>query len=154
MSIVDIIGEMLPSASKFRGSDFEKILNETFSPLYDKLEAEVDEVYNSYFINLANGKDLDRLGKLYNVVRGDGESDDDYRDRISFQADQFCNRENLEELGCEIVEQPTEEYSLDTTLLSRNIVEDKAVIIICPTEDVKETVSRNYLLDNVSIIVG
>ena len=96
--ITQIIAEMLPVASKFHGSDFEEILDKTFGPAYNELETMVEELYNSYFINLANGKDLDRLGKLYNVIRGDDEEDDDYRDRIIFQADQFCNRSNLEDV--------------------------------------------------------
>lgn len=151
--ITQIIAEMLPIASKFHGSDFEEILDKTFGPVYNELETMVEELYNSYFINLANGKDLDRLGKLYNVIRGDGEEDDDYRDRIIFQADQFCNRSNLEDVGCDVVEKPSGEYSLEDTLLSRNIVEDPSIIIICPNENVKDTVSRNYLYKNVEIIV-
>lgn len=151
--ITNIIAGMLPSASKFHGSQFEEILDKTFAPVYNDLENTIKEIYNSYFINLANGSDLDRLGRLYNVFRGDDEDDEDYRSKIIFQAAPFCNRSNLEDLGCDIVENPNSEYSLEYTLLSRNIVEDPLIIIICPDENVKGTVERNYLCKNVSIIV-
>jgi len=48
----------------------------------NKLKETLDDVKQALFVDTAKGKDLDRLAKLFNLVRKDGEDDESFRARI------------------------------------------------------------------------
>lgn len=149
---LDYMNTIMPYNSGFEGSDLYQVLDETLGAYLDKLlDERVDGVYNSCFVTLATGEDLDRLGGLYGVVRGDGELDDDYRDRIIFQADKMVNLDNLLDLDCSVYVY-IDDYDLESTLLSRNVTEAGKVLIVTPNPVVKQTLVDNVFLKSVVIV--
>jgi len=64
-----------------KGSNNKKLF-EVFSNLFDKADQDIENIYNRQHINSATGNDLDKFGKLVNVVRKSNENDDKYRARI------------------------------------------------------------------------
>ena len=149
---IDYINEIMPYNTGFEGSDLYKILDETLGEyLDDLLENRISRAYNSNFITLADGEDLDTIGKRYGVTRGSGESDEDYRSRIIFQADKMVNLDNLLDLDCDVYAY-VEGYNLESTLLSRNITEASKVLIVSPNSTVKQTLVDNIFLKSVVIV--
>ena len=149
---LEYINAIMPYNSGFEGSDLYRILDETLGKyLDDLLENRIDKAYNSNFITLATGEDLDKLGRLYGVARGNNEDDKDYRLRIGFQADKMVNLDNLLDLGCEVYSY-VNGYDLGSTLLSRNITEASKVLVVAPNESVKQTLLDNIFLKSVVIV--
>lgn len=149
--VLDFITDIMPVNSGFDGSDFAEVLeNSVLKYLQEKYES--NNVYESFFITLATGRALDRIGKNYGVFRLSDESDEDYRSRINFQADKTINLNNVQELGCEVVVY-VEDYDLTETLLSNNITEANKILIIAPNNSIKTIIEKNLLLKSVEAIV-
>lgn len=149
--VLDFIAEIMPINCSFEGSDFAKVLENSILPYFqDKYES--NNVYESFFITLATGQALDRIGKNYGVFRLSDESDDDYKARINFQADKTINLNNVQELGCEVVVY-VEDYDLTETLLSNNITEANKILIIAPNNSIKSIIEKNLLLKSVEVVV-
>ena len=149
--VLDFITEIMPVNSGFDGSDFAEVLENSILPYFQE-KYENNGVYESFFITLATGRTLDRIGANYGVSRLSDESDDDYRSRINFQADKTINLNNIEELGCEVVAY-VEDYDLTETLLSNNITEANKILIIASNTNVKSIIEKNLLLKSVEVVV-
>lgn len=48
----------------------------------DRIDGDLEDIYNQHHINTATGDDLEKIGDLVNVRRNTGEGDDSYRARI------------------------------------------------------------------------
>lgn len=48
----------------------------------DRIDEDLEEIYNNHHVNTATGDDLDKIGDLVNIDRNTGESDSRYRARI------------------------------------------------------------------------
>lgn len=84
-------------ASQFRGSssanisNMEKLVVAMIEP-FQTLEDASNELRTERNVFDAVGVQLDGLGEIVGIVRRDGESDDDYRERLLFQP--YINRSN------------------------------------------------------------
>jgi len=63
------------------GSNTYKLVSALLSEA-DRIDADLEAIYEAQHINSAGGDDLDKLGRLVNVTRKSSESDDKYRARI------------------------------------------------------------------------
>ena len=149
--VLDFIIDIMPVNSGFNGSDFGEVLENSILPYFQE-KYESNRIYESFFITLATGRDLERIGKNYGVFRLLDESDDDYRARINFQADKTINMNNVQELGCEVVCY-VDDYDLSETLLSNNITEANKILIIAPNNSIKTIIEKNLLLKSVEVVV-
>ena len=149
--VLDFITEIMPVNSGFDGSDFAEVLENSILPYFQE-KYESNDVYESFFITLATGRNLDRIGANYGVSRLSDESDEDYRSRINFQADKTINLNNIQELGCEVVRY-VDDYDLTETLFSNNITEANKVLIIAPNNSIKALIEKNLLLKSVEVVV-
>ena len=97
---IDTVTSLMPSSSSFKGSDVEAILDQTIGPYFDSKENDIEELLNAPFLTEATGDYLDLIhGRLYGIERHVGESDDDYRIRLTFQARDKVRQSDLQELG-------------------------------------------------------
>lgn len=150
--VLEYIKDIMPVNSGFEGSDLYKVMLETVQPYFNNLDdVVVPALYDDNWITKATSDGLDRLGEVYGVKRGTGESDDDYRTRLGFQADRMVNLGNVLDLGCEVYSY-TPNYDLGTTLLSRNVTEAVKLLIVTPNPETKELLVDNLLSDKVVII--
>ena len=152
-SINDIILSLIPSTSNYKGSDLEEVLEASFNSFLEEFqENSILDAYNSFFERLAEAEALDRLGELYGIKRHYGESDEDYRRKIIFHADKMISEGDLEELGCTVVEYE-EDYDTENMLLADNIIESSRLLIICPTQEIYDLVSRNIFIGQSEVVL-
>ena len=144
-NLIDTVSSLMPSSSKFKGSDVQTILDSTIGPYFDDKESVVDGLVDAPFLTEASGDLLDLLhGRLYGVNRNSGEDDDDYRTRLTFQARDHIKVEDLEALGCGLYAH-VDSYSSDYKLTSRNTALTGKLMIEFPSESVEELVKDNLI---------
>lgn len=150
--VLEYIKDIMPVNCGFYESDLYDVMLETVEPYFNKLDDEVvPALYDDNWITKATSDGLNRLGEVYGVKRGTGESDDDYRIRLGFQADRMVNLGNVLDLGCEVYSY-TPNYDLGSTLLSRNTSEAVKLLIVTPNTKTKTLLEDNLLSDSVVIV--
>ena len=77
------ITDLLPVKSNIHGTPFEDLINNSIGYFLELIEGEVNRINDGCFIQEAEGSYLDLIGRDYNLPRYNGESDDDYRTRLS-----------------------------------------------------------------------
>lgn len=77
------ITDLLPVKSLIHDTPFEDLINNSIGYFLESVESEVDRINDGCFLQIAEGKYLDLIGKDYNLPRYNGEGDDDYRVRLS-----------------------------------------------------------------------
>ena len=127
------ITDLLPVNSNIRGTPFEELLNNTIGYFLELLENEIEEINDGLFIESANGKYLDLHGKDLGLPRQDGESDEDYRNRLLIEPLDKFNLQTLYRVY-NIQLLSYNEDKTDLTLLSDNHLLSNKYYIDCSDE--------------------
>lgn len=152
---IDTVTSLMPSSSNFEGSDVQRILDECIGPYFDELEERIEGLVDAPFLTEADGDYLDILhGKLYGVTRHSGEDDDEYRDRLIFQARDKLTVQVLEDVGCKVYALPPEvTFDVDDVLTSRNTAMNNKYIIECPSDEVEQLVKDNLIWEKLVVFI-
>ena len=152
---IDTVTSLMPSSSGFDGSDVQEILDETIGPYFDNLEERIEGLVDAPFLTEATGDYLDILhGKLYSVTKHAGEGDDDYRDRLIFQARDKVTVPVLEDVGCKVYALPPDvTFDVDDVLTSRNTALNNKFIIECPSDEVEALVKDNLIWEDLVVFI-
>ena len=142
---IDTVSSLMPSSSKFKGSDVQTILDSTIGVYFDKKEEEIEDLIDAPFLTEASGDYLDLLhGRLYGIKREPGEDDDSYRTRLTFQAKDHITVQDLENLGCKVYAF-VEGFDAESTLTSRNTSLTRQLMIHFPNSSVEDLVKDNLI---------
>ena len=150
---IDTVSSLMPSSSKFEGSDLQKILDETIGQYFDEVDNRIEELVDAPFLSEAEGDYLDLLyGRLYGVSRGVDESDDEYRTRLMFQASDKMRVKELVDLGCSVYAY-VEDYNAEWVLTSRNTSLTDKIMVEFPSSLVEELVKDNCIWEKILVSV-
>lgn len=92
------ITDLLQDKSMIKGTPFEDLVNNTIGYFLELIEEGTVMMNDGCFLDTAEGKYLDLWGRDYGISRLDGESDDDYRIRLSILPLQRFTIDTLYEL--------------------------------------------------------
>lgn len=150
---IDTVTGLMPSSSGFRGSDIQGILDETIGVYFDEFDGRIEDVLDAPFLSEASGDYLDLIhGRLYGVLRGLDEDDEDYRIRLSFQARDKVRPSDLMGLGCSVYAY-VDDFDSDYTLTSRNTSLTRKVLVEFPSLEIEELVKNNFLWEKVLVSI-
>lgn len=76
------ITSLFPDKSTIHGTPFEDLLNNTIGYFLEKVEEDTQALNDGCFVQIAEGKFLDLIGKDLGLPRFDSEVDEDYRTRL------------------------------------------------------------------------
>lgn len=79
-----VITDLLQDKSNIKGTPFEELINNTIGYFFELIEADTDKLKDGMFLNTAEGEYLDLWGIDLNIKRIQGESDEDYFNRLFF----------------------------------------------------------------------
>lgn len=78
------ITDLLQDKSNIKGTPFEELINNSIGYFFELIEDDTEKLKNGMFLNTAEGKYLDLWGIDLNIKRIQGESDEDYFNRLFF----------------------------------------------------------------------
>lgn len=141
------ITDLLPANSNIHNTPFEEFVNNTIGYFLELLEEEVEEINNGCFIESANGKYLDLYGKDFGLPRNDGESDDDYRNRLLIEPlDKFNIQTLYEVYDIQLLGYKVDKT--DWTLLSDNHLLANQYFIDC-NDELWNIITNKFITMNV-----
>ena len=79
-----VITDLLQDKSNIKGTPFEELINNTIGYFFELIEADTDKLKDGMFLNTAEGEYLDLWGIDLGIKRIQGESDEDYLNRLLF----------------------------------------------------------------------
>ncbi len=79
-----VITDLLQDKSNIKGTPFEELINNTIGYFFELIEADTENLKNGMFLNTADGNYLDLWGIDLGIKRIQGESDEDYFNRLFF----------------------------------------------------------------------
>ena len=131
-------------------NEFAKILDGTLGKGLDKFESSVDEIVIQAFLLTATGEYLDMHGKDRNIIRIEGETDDEYRRRI-------LNSLNLEltvpyclSQGMYVWAAESLDSNIRTSLSSNNTYNSKFYFIVPKSEEATNFARKQMILDDIA----
>lgn len=149
---ISTVSSLMPSSSKFSGSDVESIFDETIGEYFDRMEIRIEDLLDAPFLTRASGEYLDLIhGRLYGLDRLPDESDDDYRIRLGFKARDGFPITELAKLGCTVYVCDDAEVT-GMTLLSRNTSAGTGLVVECPDDSIEDLIKDNLIYDGVVFI--
>lgn len=150
---IDTIASLMPSSSGFKGSDVEKILDETIGKYFDGKEVEIEDLIDAPFLTEATRHYLDLLhGKLYGIERLPDEDDEDYRNRLIFQTKDKLTVNELKSIGCSVYAF-VDDFDIDYQLTSRNTKLTQKLMVECPSEDIEKLVKDNLIWEKLVVFL-
>lgn len=78
------ITDLLQNKSNIKGTPFEELINNSIGYFFELIEADTENLKNGMFLNTAEGEYLDLWGIDLGIKRINGESDEDYFNRLFF----------------------------------------------------------------------
>lgn len=78
------ITDLLQDKSNIKNTPFEELINNTIGYFFELIEADTDKLKDGMFLNTAEGEYLDLWGIDLGIKRINGESDEDYFNRLFF----------------------------------------------------------------------
>lgn len=78
------ITNLLQEKSNIKGTPFEELINNTIGYFFELIEEDTEKLKNGMFLNTAEGEYLDLWGIDLNIKRINGESDENYFNRLFF----------------------------------------------------------------------
>ena len=141
------VTDLLPWNNSIRGTPYEELVNNTIGYFLEKLEEEIEHINNGLFIESAEGKYLDLHGKDYGLPRKEGESDEDYRNRLLIEPlDKFNLTTLYEVYDVQLLTYKSDKT--DLTLLSDNHLLSNEYFIDCSNE-LWTIINNKFIVGNV-----
>lgn len=75
---------LLQNKSNIKGTPFEELINNTIGYFFELIEEDTEKLKDGMFLNTAEGEYLDLWGIDLGIKRIQGESDEDYLNRLLF----------------------------------------------------------------------
>lgn len=79
-----VITDLLQNKSNIKDTPFEELINNTIGYFFELIEEDTEKLKNGMFLNTAEGEYLDLWGIDLGIKRINGESDEDYFNRLFF----------------------------------------------------------------------
>ena len=140
--------DMLPEHNSLKKEDnpLFQILDKSVGEWFDNHD--IQEVYDSLFLTEAEGAYLDLHGKDYGVYRLDGESDDDYRNRIVMDKLEYLTPEYLVDVYGLTLYTLVDGFSLgDNTMASDNPFINTGGYMSVADDTVKNILNNKFIVD-------
>lgn len=94
---MNLVKRLSSAYRKDQGSNLYKLML-AISQELDEIEQAIEQVRDSHFVELASGKSLDMLAKIFNIKRSAGESDEDLRGRLQVELQRYLSSGTLSDI--------------------------------------------------------
>lgn len=133
------------SALKNPKNNGRKVIDNTVGEWIDNRD--FGRLHDNMFLNTATGEFLNLFGKDYGIIRNEGESDDDYRERIVFEKLEYLNARNLIEIyGLKLYAQINNYDPSSNQLTSDNPYNDMEGLMCENNEEIKSIIEKKFVM--------
>lgn len=142
-----VITDLLQDKSNIKDTPFEELINNSIGYFFELIEADTEELKNGMFLNTAEGKYLDLWGIDLNLKRINGESDEDYFNRLFFLPTDCLTPELIYTVyDLQLLSYDSDADNL--TLLSDNHFISKKYYVDC-SDSVWEQLKQKFIVEGV-----
>lgn len=141
------ITNLLQEKSNIKGTPFEELINNTIGYFFELIEQDTEKLKEGMFLNTAEGEYLDLWGIDLGIKRIQGESDEDYLNRLLFLPTDKLTPELIYTVyDLQLLSYDSEADNL--TLLSDNHFINNKYYVDC-SDSVWEQLSKKYIVEGV-----
>lgn len=141
------ITDLLQDKSNIKGTPFEELINNTIGYFFELIEEDTEKLKNGMFLNTAEGEYLDLWGIDLGIKRINGESDEDYFNRLFFLPTDRLTPELIYTVyDLQLISYDSDADNL--TLLSDNHFINNKYYVDC-SDSVWEQLSKKFIVEGV-----
>lgn len=141
------ITDLLQDKSNIKGTPFEELINNTIGYFFELIETDTENLKNGMFLNTAEGEYLDLWGIDLGIKRINGESDENYFNRLFFLPTDRLTPELIYTVyDLQLISYDSEADNL--TLLSDNHFINNKYYVDC-SDSVWEQLSKKFIVEGV-----